>query len=295
MVRSKGNKIYINSDMYYTVYRLKKRLIYTPCDELKHQQVYFLNAMRWHFPLKIDTLSCAKPHAGKKWVLKMDIKHFYESVPYCDIVDFVNLVCKKIPNANVNHYLELTTLNCKLPTGAPTSAHIANNCFKEIDLYIKSYCGILGVQYSRYMDDLTFSSDSKAVLKNVEKRMKEVLFLNGYTLNTKKLKYVSDNKQQNVLGLVVNGGKVRIDNTKKREIIAMLHSYVVSKSETTYKDLRHRVWDYAKEKQLEGYISYIKHVDREYYERLQKYTIKLLIKHSVSVGDIKCIKIKIPP
>lgn len=291
MIYSKENKIYINSDMYYTVYRLKNRLIFAPCDELKYEQVYFLNAMRWHFPLKIDTLSCAKPHAGKKWILKMDIRHFYDSVPYCEIENFVKLVCKKIPNANVNHYLGITTLQGKLPTGAPTSAHIANSCFKKIDMYIKSYCNIFGVQYSRYMDDLTFSSNNKKILKKIEKRVKEVLLLNGYKLNNKKLKYVSDNKQQNILGLVVNEGKVRIDKIKKRKIRAMLHSYVINKSDIENKDLKHCVWDCTKEKQLEGYFSYIKHVDKEYYERLKTYTTKLLKKYSV---NIRSIKIKIP-
>ena len=58
----------------------------------------------------------------------------------------------------------ITTVEGKLPTGAPTSAHIANACFSPIDKRIRDYSRMLGVDYSRYMDDLTFSCDDKYLL-----------------------------------------------------------------------------------------------------------------------------------
>lgn len=61
----------------------------------------------------------------------MDIKDFYNSVPYSDIEKFIRKVCTKIKNADTNYYLNLVTVDKKLPTGAPTSAHIANACFKK--------------------------------------------------------------------------------------------------------------------------------------------------------------------
>jgi len=281
MVYLKENKIYITENLYYTIHRLKRRLIFVPCEELKYKQRYFLNAMRLSYPLNIDTLKCARPHAGKKWILKMDIKHFYESVPYCDIENFVKLVCKNIEYANVNYYLDITTLNEKLPTGVPTSAHIAHNCFKKVDMLIQSYCNACSVPYSRYMDDLTFSSDNKRVLKKIELKVREILSANGYRLNKKKLKYISSNKQQNILGLIVNYGKVRINNKEKRRIRAMLHSYAISISNSKNKNLKHCVWDYHQKEKLQGYIAYIQHVDNEYYQRLKNYANKLSVKYNV--------------
>ena len=44
------------------------------------------------------------------------------------------------------------------------------------------------------------------------------------------MKYVSDNKQQNVLGLVVNGGQVRIDNAQPtnptKELIDDIYNFI---------------------------------------------------------------------
>ncbi len=37
-----------------------------PCEKLKAEQRYFLNAIKWIYPYKTDTLISAKLHAGKK-------------------------------------------------------------------------------------------------------------------------------------------------------------------------------------------------------------------------------------
>ena len=158
------NKVYLTQELYYTICRAGKRVIFAPCDELKKIQRYFKRALQWTYPLKINTFNCAEIHCRKKWILKMDIKDFYNSVPYEYIEQAVKNTCKKIKNADVNYYLMITTLNGKLPVGAPTSAHIANACFAPVDKRIRLYCKSLGIDYSRYMDDLIFSADDKFLL-----------------------------------------------------------------------------------------------------------------------------------
>ena len=144
----------------------------------------------------------------------------------------------------------MTTVNWKLPTGAPTSAHIANACFQPLDNFIRTYCNNFDINYSRYMDDMTFSADEKFYLNMVEEYVTRLLKGNGYCLNKKKTKYISDNKQQNVLGLVVNGDRVRLPKEFKRKIRAMVHSYTLSKSQTSPIDIKHRIWGEEKLAQL---------------------------------------------
>ena len=162
----KSNKFYMNEECYYTIKRIKNRIIYIPCEELKSKQRYFLNAIKWVYPYKTDTLNCAKIHSGKKWILKMDIKNFYDSVPTNEIQRIIKKVCRRLNrNENIFSYFALVTINGKLPTGAPTSPHLANACFKGIDKEIKRFSEMYGVDYTRYFDDLTFSSYSKEILK----------------------------------------------------------------------------------------------------------------------------------
>ena len=277
-----SNKIFISPGFYYTVFRINNRIILAPCEELKKAQRYFLNAVKWEYRLKIDTYRTAQIHTAKKWILKMDIKDFYNSVPYSDIEKFIRKVCTRIKNADTNYYLNLVTVDKKLPTGAPTSAHIANACFRKTDDEIRRLCNIYGVDFSRFMDDLTFSSNNKKLLQIIEKRVKNVLFFYGYKVNSKKTKYISENKQQNVLGLVVNNEAVCISNEKKRKIRALLHNYAISMAYSTKKDLKHHIWTEKEVSKLSGKIAYIKHVDYRFYIRLRTYNEKLLDKYKIS-------------
>lgn len=284
-----SNRFYINDELFYTIKRIKNRIIYIPCDDLKAKQRYLLNAIKWIFPCKFDTLTSVKIHAGKKWVLKMDIKDFYSSVPSCEIQRVIKSVCERNYRLSENSFscFNLVTINGELPTGAPTSFHIANACFKQFDENIRSLCEVFGVDYTRYVDDLTFSSYSKESLKMVEKRVKAILEVNGYKLNDKKTKYISDNKQQNILGLVVNDYRVRLPKTFKRNIRAMLHNYSVNKSYLNLKDTKYLIWDNQHELKLVGYISYIKHVDNAFYKQLQIYAKKLEQKYFVIIPFFK--------
>ena len=277
-----SNKVFISPRFYYTVFRINNRIILAPCEELKKAQRYFLNAVKWEYRLKIDTYKTAQIHTAKKWILKMDIKDFYNSVPYSDIEKFIRKVCTKIKNADTNYYLNLVTVDKKLPTGAPTSAHIANACFKKAEDEIRRFSNIYGVDFSRFMDDLTFSSNNKKLLQIIEKRVKNVLFFYGYKVNSKKTKYISQNKQQKVLGLIVNNKAVCISNEEKRKIRASLHNYVIAMAYSTQKDLKHYIWTEKEISKLSGKIAYIKHVDYLFYIRLRVYNKKLLEKYKMS-------------
>lgn len=277
-----SNKVFISPGFYYTVFRINNRIILAPCEELKKAQRYFLNAVKWEYRLKIDTYKAAQIHTAKKWILKMDIKDFYNSVPYYDIEKFIRKVCTKIKNADTNYYLNLVTVDKKLPTGAPTSAHIANACFKKAEDEIRRLSNIYGVDFSRFMDDLTFSSNNKKLLQIIEKRVKNVLFFYGYKVNSKKTKYISQNKQQKVLGLIVNNKAVSISNEEKRKIRAALHNYVIAMAYSTQKDLKHHIWTEKEISKLSGKIAYIKHVDYRFYIRLRAYNKKLLEKYKMS-------------
>ena len=277
-----SNKIFITKELYYTVLRIKNRIILAPCDKLKKEQRYFLNAIKRSYKLKQDTFNSAQIHTNKKWILKMDIKDFFNSVQYPSIKNFVIDVCDKIPNANAFYYLSLVTINDKLPVGAPTSSYIADYCFKDVENEIRKICRIYCIEFSRYVDDLTFSGYNKNVLKVIEKRVTNILFNYGYKINPKKTKYICRNKQQKVLGLVVNNNVVCISNEEKRKIRAMLHNFAIYFSNNTIKDIKYRQWNDNEIEKMFGKIAYVKHVDKKFYQKLKIYKNKLSKKYNIS-------------
>lgn len=264
MIYFNQNKIYLTAELYYTVCRIGKRIILAPCEKLKQAQRFFKTAINWVYPLELNTFNATKIHCGKKYVLKMDIKDFYGSIPYPFIEQVVKNVCKRIKNADINYYLMITTVDDKLPTGAPTSAHIANACFSPVDKRIKDYANMLGVNYSRYMDDLTFSCDDRYLLNLIEKYVTKTLGNFGYKLNERKTKNISDNKQQNVLGVIVNNKDVRLPRKLRRKLRAALHNYSIFKSSGAKQiDLKYRAWSEKSIAQLKGYLAYAKQVDEK--------------------------------
>lgn len=276
MIYFNQNKIYLTAELYYTVCRIGKRIILAPCEKLKQAQRFFKTAINWVYPLEMNTFNATKIHCGKKYVLKMDIKNFYGSVPYPFIEQVVKNVCKRIKNADINYYLMITTVDDKLPTGAPTSAHIANACFSPVDKRIRDYVNMLGVNYSRYMDDLTFSCDDKYLLNLIEKYVTKTLGNFGYKLNERKTKYISDNKQQNVLGVIVNNKDVRLPKKLRRKLRATLHNYSIFKSSGAKQiDLKYRTWSEQSIAQLKGYLAYAKQVDLKTYDKFIMYAKKL--------------------
>lgn len=156
----------------------------------------------------------ALPHVNKKFLLKMDIKDFFPSITFTRVYGAAFNTCvfpKYIGTL-------LTTLCCKddcLPQGAPTSPALSNLVMKSFDEYLGNWCEQNGIAYTRYCDDLTFSSDKP--LFGVYLKAKSMLENMGFEVNEKKTKFISSKNRQTVTGLTVNE-KVNVSSVYKREL-----------------------------------------------------------------------------
>ena len=143
----------------------------------------------------------AQPHIGKKYILKTDISDFFGSISFEQVYSAAfntRLFPKQIG-------VMLTSLCCYdgyLPQGAPTSPALSNLVMKNFDNNIGSWCEKHGISYTRYCDDMTFSSDRP--LYNVLQKVTKMLDEMGFELNAKKTKFVTSSSRQSVTGLTVN-------------------------------------------------------------------------------------------
>ena len=150
-----------------------------------------------------STIANAKPHIGKEVLLKLDIRHFFDNIPYAVIKE------KAFP---ANTYSEsiriLLTLLCihkdALPQGAPTSPAISNIVMRDFDNVIGKWCADREIAYTRYCDDMTFSGNFEAreIIELVRAELRKM----GLFLNEKKTVRVIRGQRQSVTGLVVNDG-----------------------------------------------------------------------------------------
>jgi retron-type reverse transcriptase len=116
---------------------------------------------------------------------------------------------------------KLCCLNEALPQGAPTSPAISNLVMKDFDNILGQWCNDREITYTRYCDDLTFSSDKP--LGAVYKKAKSMLFKFGFEINEKKTRFIKNTNRQSVTGITVNE-KLSVSRDYKRSLRAELHA-----------------------------------------------------------------------
>lgn len=145
---------------------------------------------------KRSNITNAKPHQGKKYKLTTDLQDFYPSIKAKRIYDtFIELGF----NAQCAFYItRLTTWKGELPQGTPTSTHISNIVFLKTDYQLIELCKAHNITYTRYIDDLTFSSQSD--FQHVIGEILDIVLQSGLKISRRKTFY---NGSQTVTGIKI--------------------------------------------------------------------------------------------
>lgn len=176
----------------------------------------------------------ARRHAGAAFLLKMDFENFFPSIFEHDFVRHV----KKYHGREFSDD-DLETMSrilfwapdrkrpLQLCIGAPTSPFISNTLLHDFDCIISSEMTKIGVTYTRYADDLAFSTRQPNVLAGVANLVGEVVDKLEYPtlrLNVKKTVHASRATRRVVTGIVITPkGELSVGRDKKRLIRSMWH------------------------------------------------------------------------
>lgn len=154
----------------------------------------------------------AQTHIGHNYVFNIDLKDFFPSIPQArvwkriqlkpfnfskDVADVLaGLCCASIDDGKKN----------VLPQGAPTSPLLTNAICCNLDRKMKGVAKRFGLHYSRYADDMTFSSMHNVYQEGSEfrKEIIKIISEQGFTLNDKKTRLLKNGCRQEVTGLTVN-------------------------------------------------------------------------------------------
>jgi hypothetical protein len=204
------HKIVLHSD------KGKKRVFYTPDVQLKKTQRKVNQWLReekrkhWEtsntpnkalFQIESSCVNHARLHAGKKHILQVDIKDFFSSITQQRVYVFFK---KNLNNDNLAASLALlTTYKNMLPTGAPSSSAVAEMLIHDLDEKLIAYSQQNNLTYSRYVDDLCFSSNhyiNMSALFEIE----NIVTSEHFKLNHKKTRFNSNKSKQTITGITVN-------------------------------------------------------------------------------------------
>lgn len=228
----------------------KRRTLYKVNDPLKGVQRSIVRNILSHYEISeyataykkgASIKKNAEIHSGKKYLLKMDLKDFFGHITYDMVLSLVFNSRSYSPFAKY----ALTKLCCykgKLAQGAPTSPAISNIVMKHFDDVMGSWAKNNGISYSRYSDDITFSSNHKLYPAYV--KAKSLLNKMGFEANEEKTHFVTNANRMIVNGITVNNmPRAPIDYRRKlRQDIYYLLKYKDSYySELDYRTLLNSV------------------------------------------------------
>lgn len=148
-----------------------------------------------------SNITNAKAHQGNKYLFETDLQDFYPSIKSNRVHDtFIKLGFNK---QFAFYITRLTTWKGELPQGTPTSTHISNLIFLEIDYRLIDFCKNNNITYTRYIDDLTFSSQMD--FQNSISEILEIVKQGGLKLSYRKTNYASS---QSITGIEVYLNKI---------------------------------------------------------------------------------------
>jgi len=205
-------------------------------------------------------------HAGSYYVFNVDLKDFFPSIDQArvwkvlqlepfnlksndggltkrqqfEIASIISGIC--CTNMLVDRIDDkgnlVNGLRNVLPQGAPTSPLLSNVICQRLDLLLNGIAKRFGLKYTRYADDITFSS-----LHNVfqshspfSRELRRVITEQGFRINEEKVRLQRSAYRQMVTGLIVNE---RVNVPKKfivslRKSLYLWETYGIEKTALAY-------------------------------------------------------------
>ena len=186
------------------------RMIEAPCEKLKSIQRWIKDDLLDSFATSeyATGVKCgksivdnARPHIGKALVINLDLKDFFPSIHYSDIIRVFAYMGYR---TDVAHLLTRLCTNGQnvLPQGSPASPALSNLVSLRLDKRLGQLAKNLGCTYSRYADDITFSGNKE--IRSAIPLIKDIITDEGFEINEDKVRLQYANQRQEVTGLIVN-------------------------------------------------------------------------------------------
>lgn len=181
----------------------------------------------------------ANRHRKRPWVLNIDLKDFYGSINFGRVRGLLMARPLNLSSAAASLIAQIVTYKNRLPQGAPSSPLISNMVAWALDRNLKDLAERHQALYTRYADDITFSSTKKKEPRELVTwsgpcpamsrlflgpELQTAISRSGFQVNQKKVRLQYSNTRQEVTGLTVN----LVPNVRRiyvRKLRAMMNSW----------------------------------------------------------------------
>ncbi|MEO9893098.1 reverse transcriptase domain-containing protein [Aurantibacter sp.] len=280
----------------YTSFEIKKksgktRTIHAPtkgliefqsCLNIILSTIYTPHKSAYGFVVGKSIVDNAKNHVNKNYVFNIDLKDFFPSVdakrvwgrlqvqPFNlgssnerkQIANMIKVICCTPMTVERLINNEWTSqIASVLPQGAPTSPILTNAICERLDTRLTGLSNRFGLNYSRYADDITFSSMHNTYSNETgkkepiyeknssfDKELRRIISSQNFHINEDKVRLQKRGYKQEVTGLIVNE-KVNTPKQYVKELRQWIY-FLESKGYNHAYELFLR--KYAKNKEIKG-------------------------------------------
>jgi RNA-directed DNA polymerase len=195
------------------------------------------DALAHGFKRNKSIITNAKKHRRRRYVFNVDLQDFFPSINFGRVRGFFIKDASFLLDAKVATIL--TQIACHegvLPQGSPCSPVISNLVGHILDIHLCKLASVNGCTYSRYADDLTFSTNKPVFPVEIATpvpgqahkweagdNLKQTILHSGFVINPAKTRMQYRDSRQAVTGLIVNR-KVNIPTEYRRTVRSMAHA-----------------------------------------------------------------------
>jgi RNA-directed DNA polymerase len=240
--------VYSKNVTNYAIFQIAKksggvREITAPVSALKEVQRRLHNILAAVYrPMRVvhgfrrahSCVTNAREHVDVRWLLNVDLADFFPSINYGRVRGMLMAHPYSVPRPAADLLAAICCHKGTLPQGAPTSPIVANMICAPLDRALRQISSDHKCRYSRYADDLTFSTKRPqfpAALATVDNRTPAVGVLlgdaieqYGFTINRAKVRLRHFSERQEVTGLVTNE-RVNVPREYVRQARAMMYAW----------------------------------------------------------------------
>lgn len=217
---------------YIWLKKAQRKIHKTICKCLHSSKVPYL-----HSTIKnVSYISNSKVHEGNKNVLMIDLKDFFTKIEKQKVKqtfieffglhgDIAELYAKILtsPSDEPPYHNGVYTLG----QGLPSSPIVAYLCNARLFENLNEYCEKNNIKMTVYVDDVTFSSDSK-ISQSVIDKIIGTFICNGLTVNRSKIHLSGFEKKSKITGCYVSNFGTRIKSSKHEEM-KILYEEIIDK------------------------------------------------------------------
>ncbi len=185
-------------------------------------------------------LTNAALHRNKRWVFNIDLKDFFHSINFGRVYGFfIKDRNFELSAKTATVIAQIACYQNRLPQGSPCSPVISNLIAHILDIKLNKLANALHCTYTRYADDITFSTNEKEFPQEIARLVRGsddkwvvgdsvtwLIYRAGFQVNPDKSRMQRRDSRQDTTGLIVNQ-KLNVRHEYYKQIRAMCHHLFV--------------------------------------------------------------------